>query len=194
MQSELPEVARVRHHWIVLLRWPGKWAALGMVALFVVAILRPVPFALLFLIVLVAACALRWQTWKAELVILTTKRVIRIRGVPETTTTEASLRLDRVSGARLIQTVPGKLLNYGSVMLEAPGDHPDVRHLVRIADPIPFYNQLRGLLFAGERPLDPDDHGTSPLGGLYDPEQRLATEPLPRYGDRYPGDRFFGDR
>lgn len=169
MQSELPELARARHHWIVLLAPPSKWACLGLAVLFAGAIFRPIPFAVFFLVVAVAGAALRWQTWRAELIILTRKRVVRVRGIPETTSSEASLRIDRVSGARLVQTVPGKLLNYGSIELEAPGDHPDVRHLVRIADPMSFYNQLRGAIFAPETGADPDD-------GL----PRHVTEPLPR--------------
>jgi hypothetical protein len=169
MQSELPELARARHHWIVLVQLPSKWAGLGLVVLFAAAIIKPVPFAALFLIVAVAGAALRWQTWRAELIILTRKRVVRVRGIPETTSSEASLRIDRVSGARLVQTVPGKILNYGSIELEAPGDHPDVRHLVRIADPMRFYNQLRGVIFAPESGPDPDDG-----------HHRHVTEPLPR--------------
>jgi len=187
MQSELPELARARHHWIVLLRWPGKFAALGMVGLFVLAVFKPVPFTLLFIIVLIAAAALRWQTWKAEMIILTTKRIVRVRGIPETTTSEASLRIDRVSGARLIQTVPGKILDYGSIELEAPGDHPDVRHLVRIAEPKVFYDRLRRLIFAEELPPDPDFGSTDryepipPARPRYDPEQNFVTDQLPRF-------------
>jgi hypothetical protein len=184
MQSELPELARARHHWIVLLRWPGKFAALGMIALFVLAIVKPVPFVLLFILVLVAAAALRWQTWKAELIILTTKRIVRVRGVPETTTSEASLRIDRVSGARLIQTVPGKLLDYGTIELEAPGDHPDVRHLVRIAKPKAFYDRLRRVVFGEELRADPDFGTTDryePIPPPEDPEQNFVTDQLPRF-------------
>ena len=169
LQSELPELARTRHHWIVLIAPPSKWAMLGLLALFAAAVVKPTPFALLFLIVFVAAAALRWQTWRAELIILTRKRVVRVRGVPETTSSEASLRIDRVSGARLVQTVPGKLLDYGTIELEAPGDHPDVRHLVRIAEPNRFYDQLRRLLFTDPMEQDPDDGAA-----------RYPTEPLPR--------------
>ena len=169
MQSELPEFARARHHWIVLLRAPSKWSAIALAALLAAAIFRPVPFVALFLVVAVAGAALRWQTWRAEVIILTRKRVVRVRGIPETTTTEASLRIDRVSGARLVQTVPGKILDYGTIELEAPGDHPDVRRLVRIAEPMPFYNQLRSVIFADQHRADPND-GV----GAY------VTEPLPR--------------
>ena len=169
MQSELPELARARHHWIVLLQPPSKWASLAMIGLFVAAVFKPMPFLVLFLIIAVAGAALRWQTWRAELIILTRKRVVRVRGIPETTTTEASLRIDRVSGARLIQTVPGKLLDYGTIELEAPGDHPDVRRLVRISQPIAFYNQLRSVIFA-------EDNGPDPDAGM----GAFVTEPFPR--------------
>ncbi|MCW2494565.1 MAG: hypothetical protein JWQ77_489 [Jatrophihabitans sp.] len=175
MPSELPELARAQHHWIVLLALPGKAAGLALVALLVAAVIWPWPFLVLFLLVIVAAAALRWQTWRAELIILTTRRIVRVRGVPETTSSEASLRIDRVSGARLVQTVPGKILNYATIELEAPGDHPDVRHLVRIAEPMHFYEQLRRIIFAGEGGFDPDDQGPAAVV-----PQEFATEPLPR--------------
>ena len=169
LQSELPELARTRHHWIVLIAAPSKWVLIGLAVLLAAAVFKPVPFALLFLIVVVAGAALRWQTWRAELIILTRKRVVRVRGVPETTSSEASLRIDRVSGARLVQTVPGKILDYGTIDLEAPGDHPDVRHLVRIAEPHHFYGELRRLLFTDPGERDPDDGAA-----------QFTTEPLPR--------------
>ena len=52
-----------------------------------------------------------------------------------------------MSGARLVQTVPGKLLGYGTIELEAPGDHPDVRRLVKIDNPNEFYLELRRIVF-----------------------------------------------
>jgi hypothetical protein len=169
MQSELPELARTRHHWIVLVQPPSKWASLGLLVLFLAAIFGPVAFVAIFLVVAVAGAALRWQTWRAELIILTRKRVLRVRGIPETTTSEASLRVDRISGARLVQTVPGKILDYGTIELEAPGDHPDVRRLVRIAAPTTFYDKLRGAMFANDLDPDPNDGAAG-----------YSTEPLPR--------------
>jgi hypothetical protein len=115
---------------------------------------------------------LRTRTWRAEMIILTQKRIIRVQGVPETTNTEASLRIDRVSGARLVQTVPGKLLDYGTIELEAPGDHPDVRRLVRIAHPNEFYAELRAIVFGERRGPDPDE----------EPSDSDLTTPLPRPG------------
>lgn len=169
MRSELPEIARTRHYWIVLLRPPRLWAAIALLLLLFWAVVAPAMFIALVLL-LGAIAFLRWQTWHAELIILTKRRIVRVRGVPETTTTEASLRIDRVSGARLIQTVPGKLLGYGTIELEAPGDHPDVRKLVKIAEPRPFYEKLRAIVFADRTSPDPDDA-----------PQAYVTEKLPRY-------------
>jgi hypothetical protein len=170
LPSELPVRASTRHHWIVLLRPPSKVFAIAMLVLFLAAVAKPNPMAWFFFLLVVALGALRWQTWRAERIILTGKRIIRVQGIPETTSSEASLRVERISGARLVETVPGKLLGYGTIELEAPGDHPDVRRLRRIAAPKAFYLQLRGVLFGEPHQPDPDD-GLS--AGEY------ITEPLP---------------
>ncbi len=160
LPSELPVLARAQHHWIVLFHRPHPVLAIALLVLLAAAIFDPTPMAWIFLLVLGAAAYLRWQTWRAEWVILTRRRIIRVRGVPETTSSEASLRLDRISGAVLEQTVIGKILDYGTIELEAPG-HPDVRNLVKIARPRPFYWQVRQVLF-GEQEHS-GDYVTAPL-------------------------------
>lgn len=168
LPSELPVRARTRHHWIVLFRLPHKLLTVALVVLLIAAIVAPNPMAWVLGAVLIIGGFLRLQTWQAERIILTGKRIIRVQGVPETTSSEASLRIDRVSGARLVQTVPGKLLNYGTIELEAPGDHPDVRRLSKINRPKAFYLELRRVVFGEPHPVDPDD----------DPREYI-TEPLP---------------
>lgn len=158
MGSELPVVAQTRHHWIVLFRRPKLVPGLCLLALIVWGILYPA-MSIVAILVLAAAFFFRWQTWHAEQVILTRQRLIRVQGVPETTTTEAFLRVDRISGMRMVQTVPGKLLDYATIELEAPGNHPDVRHMVKIWHPHEFYRALRQLIFDVPR-RDPDDAGT----------------------------------
>lgn len=169
LPSELPVRCRTRHHWIVLLRPPHRLLAIALGVLLVTAVLAPQPMAWLLGGVLLAFAFLRWQTWQAEWVVLTGKRIIRVQGVPETTSSEASLRVDRVSGARVVQTVPGKILGYGTIELEAPGDHPGVRRLVKIKDPDLFYLQLRRVMFGEVTHSDPDDQPSD-----------YITEPLPR--------------
>jgi hypothetical protein len=171
MRSELPEIARTKHHWMVLFRPPHRIPGLALLVLLVWGIFQPAMLVVLIL-VLGVTMLLRTRTWRAEMIILTRKRIIRVQGVPETTNTEASLRIDRVSGARLIQTVPGKLFDYGTIELEAPGDHPDVRRLVRIARPNEFYAELRAIVFGERLGPDPDEGG---------PDVHVTT-PLPRLG------------
>jgi hypothetical protein len=176
LPSELPVRARTRHHWIVLLRPPHKLLTLALLVFLVAAALQPKPMAWLLGLFLIVAGFVRVQTWQAERIILTSKRIIRVQGVPETTSSEASLRVDRISGARLVQTVPGKLFGYGTIELEAPGDHPDVRRLAHIEKPKTFYLELRRLIFGEPGAPDPDDQPAD-----------YVTEPLPILPQR---DRF----
>lgn len=158
-----------------MLRRPDRVLAIVLLVLLVAAVAQPNPFGVLFVLTLAGAVFLRWQTWRAETIILTRSRIIRVRGVPETTSSESSLRLDRISGVVLEQTVLGKLLDYGSIELEAPGQHPDVRQLVKIARPHPFYLQVRQVVFAEGVDLDPDER-----------RQDFITAPLPTVRARRP--------
>lgn len=169
LPSELPVLARARHHWIVMLRLPHKYVGTGLLVLLLAAIAQPDPMVLWFSVIVGGIGFFRWQTWRAEVIIITRSRLIRVRGVPETTSSESSLRLDRISGAVLEQTVVGKILNYGSIEIESPGQHPDVRLLVKIGRPHPFYLQLRRVVFGEGIDLDPDDR-----------PQDFITAPLPR--------------
>lgn len=178
LPSELPVLGRAQHHWIVLFRKPHPVLGIALLLLLLTAVFAPNPMAFVFLAILAAVGLVRWQTWRAEWVILTRKRIIRVRGVPETTTSEASLRLDRVSGAVLEQTVIGKMLNYGTIELEAPGDHPDVRKIVKIARPHAFYGQVRKVIFGSGDELDPQDR-----------PGEFITAPLPPYTRRRPRGR-----
>lgn len=170
LPSELPLRVRVRHHWIVMFRPPHWLLSIAFGLLLVSAVVTPRTMAVPFAIVFAAFAFLRWQTWNAEQILVTRSRIIRVRGVPESTTTESSLRLDRISGAVLEQTVLGKILGYGTVELEAPGSHPDVRKLERIEHPHRFYLALREVVFGDGLAPDPVDspqaHVTAPLPRL----------------------------
>lgn len=169
LPSELPVRARTRHHWTVMMRRPPLALGIALLVLLLMAIITPNPMAWVFAAVVALIAFFRWHTWRAEWVILTSQRIIRVQGVPETTSSEASLRLDRISGARVVQTVPGKLLRYANIELEAPGDHPDVRRLRRIANPHEFYLALRRQVFGEDQLPDPNDI----------PVVDQITEPLP---------------
>ncbi|HZC70296.1 MAG TPA: PH domain-containing protein [Jatrophihabitans sp.] len=169
LPSELPVRARTRHHWIVLFRRPHRVLLIALLVLLLMALVAPDPMAWVLVVVIASIGFFRWHTWRAEWVVLSSLRIIRVQGVPETTSSEASLRLDRISGARVVQTVPGKILGYATIELEAPGEHPDVRRLRRIANPDTFYLELRRLIFADGHGPDPDE----------EPPHEHITEPLP---------------
>jgi len=179
LPSELPVRARTRHHWIVLLRPPHKLLTIALLVFLIAAALQPEPMAWLFGLFLIVAGFFRVQTWQAEQILLTGKRIIRVQGVPETTTSEASLRVDRISGVRLVETVPGKLFGYGTIEIEAPGDHPGVRSLVKIEKPKTFYLALRRLVFGEPGAPDPDDQPSD-----------YVTAPLPVVPPVLPRDGF----
>lgn len=180
LRSELPIRARTRHHPIVLFRKTHKITA---ILLGITAFAALIYWAALLVLVLELAWIFYWryEMWAAEWIILTGKRVIRIQGIPETTTSEASLRIERVSGARIVQTLPGRWFDYGDIELEAPGDHPEVHKLMRLGDVESFYMTLREVIF-GEPvpPPDPDDeppeHITEPLPQIAEPKRLQAVQ------------------
>ena len=179
LPSELPVRARTRHHWIVLWRLPHKLLMLALIVFVLAAVITPNPMAWLLTVFLIAFGFLRWQTWQAEQIILTNKRIIRVQGVPETTSSEASLRVDRISGSQYIVTVPGKIFRYGTIALEAPGDHPGTKHLIRISGARGFYEDLRQLVYGGPMPTAADpDFGQVRYTDVDEP-QDYVTEPLP---------------
>jgi hypothetical protein len=183
LPSERPIIARARKHWIVIFAPPHKYVSIGLVVLFFAAVGQPDPMVLLFAVVIATMGFFRWQTWRAEAILITQTRLIRVRGVPETTSSESSLRLDRISGVVLEQTVLGKILNYGSIEIEAPGQHPDVRLLKVIARPQRFYLQLRRVVFGKDVDLDPDDR---PQDFITSPLPRLPEPAPPPRGVRWP--------
>jgi hypothetical protein len=172
---------RIRHHWIVLFKLPRKWGWLGLAVLFVVGLTGGWLGWLPLIVVVGAVLLFRYQEWRAEVITLDKLTIRYTQGVQETTTSRALLRIDRISGIVLSRTVPGKLLGYGSLHLEAPGSHPDIRHLERIDHPELTAQLVESLMFRTATDTDPDDVGA-------DGQQ---TAPLPRVssGDtgRLPG-------
>ena len=148
----------VRQHSIMLFLRPAHRRYVILLAvLAVAALIGGGRFVWLFALTAALLALLRYRVWAAERIILTNKRIIHIHGVLETTRTEASLRLDRISGLRLIETFPGRMLGYATISVEAPGDHPGLKHLYRMSRVDQFYEHLRDIVFHEDRSADPDD-------------------------------------
>lgn len=201
LPSELPVRAVAQQHWIVLLRPPRRLTAALLTVLFVAAWIRPHRFTWVFVLVAAFLLALRWREWRAERVLLTGKRIIHVQGTVETTSSENSLRVDRVSGVRYIETVPGKMLGFATIELEAPGNHPGVSRLKRLGHPEDFYLALRDVVY-GERHAGPDPDEAPPHDVVTTPIPYLAADeppprprpPRPPPAPRVPGRRAPGRR
>ena len=191
----------VRKHWVVLFSRPslGQWILFGL--LLAVAIFGGLAAWLPLLLVLGVFFALRWQQWRAEFVSFDPLAVRHVKGVKETTVSNAFMRVDRISGVVMSQTVPGKVLGYGTIHLEAPGEHPGFRNLVNVERPAEVYRLVESLMFNpppnadpgqtfAPRNTDPDDVGgrhsrTMPLPRVPDPDLSATM----RYPDS-PTERF----
>jgi hypothetical protein len=203
LPTDYPVHAVARPHWIAILKLPHKATLVIAAVLLALAIADPYPWAWALGVAVAANAFYRWHVWQGERITLTNKRIIRKSGVAETDWSESSLRLDRISGVWVVQTVPGKMLGYANIEVEAPGSHPVTHSLRRIADPQHVYETLRWLVFgdpppgggspgaAPPVPPDPDDdpagygavvhHGRPAARGRpHRPaEEQYATEPLP---------------
>ncbi|SHF83390.1 PH domain-containing protein [Jatrophihabitans endophyticus] len=151
----------VRQHRIVLLiRKPRKHWVILLTALALLGYLFPATFAIPAVVVAALLGFMRYRLWAAERIVLTHKRIVHVYGVLETTREEASLRLDRISGLRIKETFWGRLWGYATIYLEAPGEHPGLKRLFRIARPHPFYVRLRSVVFGEPHAGDPDEGPT----------------------------------
>ena len=155
---------RIRHHWVVLFARPRLWVALCLVALALVGFtsgwLGWVPL----IVVLIAMIAFRIQEWRAEVIELDRSTIRHWSGVRETTVSQAMMRIDRISGLVITRTVPGKILGYGSLHLEAPGSHPKFRDLEKIELPGETFELLQSLMFQARGDRDPNDVGPNDVG------------------------------
>lgn len=173
LPSELPIRAVARQHWIVLLRKPRRASVVVLAVLLVCGFIWPWPMSWVFILVAGLMGSLRYREWRAERVILTGKRIIHVQGILETSSSESSLRLDRISGIRFVETVPGKMLDYANIELEAPGNHPGISRLLRMRRPGRFYLELRHIVFAEDGRPDPDEETIEESPAEY------VTSPLP---------------
>jgi uncharacterized membrane protein YdbT with pleckstrin-like domain len=173
LPSELPVRATTRQHWIVLFRRVHKWTLLLLVVLVLASIVRPYPALGVLVLVVAVIAGWRYLLWRNERIYLTGKRVVRMEGIPALTRHEAWLRVDRISGARFDEEGLARLLGYATIHLEAPGDHPGIKHLIKVSRPSRFYLVMRDTVFGETWSPDPDDG----------PDERptdYVTAPLPR--------------
>ncbi|MHB8572290.1 MAG: PH domain-containing protein [Candidatus Dormibacteria bacterium] len=155
-ESLLPDeelVLECHRHWITWVRG-GTLGPLLMVVLAGLSTLVPLPAALATpagRLGLVAAClavGIAWFSgiylgWQATRFTLTDRRVILESGVLSRFT--RSIRLDRVQDVASWQSLPGRMLGYGNVVLESAGSQGQ-EVLDHIPDPGAFRDAIFELL------------------------------------------------
>jgi uncharacterized membrane protein YdbT with pleckstrin-like domain len=87
-----------------------------------------------------------WINIKSTEIAITSRRVIAKYGFVKRHTVE--INLDKVEALKVEQTVMGRMLNYGTILLSGAGT--SVAPMLHIADPLVF---RRKFMEAGNRPL-----------------------------------------
>jgi uncharacterized membrane protein YdbT with pleckstrin-like domain len=120
---------RTLRHWVVLMRWIGGAVVLAVLGLVMASVYgfaawqgagigAWIGVALLAIAVLVALPAiLRWST---EVYLVTDRRVIRVAGVLNKQALDSGLA--KINDVRLTQTVPGRMLGYGTLEIITASD------------------------------------------------------------------------
>lgn len=120
---------RTLRHWVVLMRWIGSAVVLAVLGLVMASIYGLagwqgagigawIGLGLLAIAVLVALPG--YLRWAAEVYLVTDRRVIRVEGVLRKQALDSGLA--KVNDVRLTQTVPGRMLGYGTLEIITASD------------------------------------------------------------------------
>ncbi len=149
----------VRRHWaalaevggMLLLYWVGALIVLGLLGS--VEILRLAALSFMFF----SLCWFAWQVldWRVERFMVTNRRVLLISGL--LTRNVAIMPLMKVTDLTYQQTPMGRILNYGSFIIESAGQHQALSRVDFLPQPNKRYQQVSGLLFGTNVDVDPDD-------------------------------------
>jgi uncharacterized membrane protein YdbT with pleckstrin-like domain len=135
-------VATGHLHWIIY--WPAMFFLVGAAVLMLLNPVNPTlhmlanvtaaAFGVLFVVIFVHAWFKKWITEFA----VTNKRVIYKRGFIWRQTAE--MNMDKVEAVDVTQSIPGRMLDYGTIHVKGTG--AGIEHLHRIASPIALRNAI----------------------------------------------------
>ena len=92
----------------------------------------------------------RGAAWPATYLVVTNERMMLVRGA--LTRTAAAMPLQKVTGLALKRTVPGRLLGYGTLIVDCPGRRQVFRKVRYLPYPEQLYLEISNLL--GREELD----------------------------------------
>jgi membrane protein YdbS with pleckstrin-like domain len=149
----------VRRHWaslaevggLLAIYWLG--ASLVLVVLGGIEIVRLIAVCFMFF----SLCWFIWQIldWRIERFLVTNRRVLLVSGL--LTRNVAIMPLIKVTDLTYQQSPLGRLLGYGSFIIESAGQHQALSRIDFLPQPNKRYQQVSALLFGTMVDVDPDD-------------------------------------
>jgi membrane protein YdbS with pleckstrin-like domain len=167
----------VRRHWVALAEVAGMLVLYWFGAIVVIVLLGQVELVRLVALCFMffSLCWFLWQIldWRIERFMVTNRRVLLITGV--LTRNVAIMPLMKVTDLTYQQTPLGRILNYGSFILESAGQQQALSRVDFLPQPATRYQQVSGLLFGTNLDnIDPEDNQlAAPAGADHD------TAPVP---------------
>jgi membrane protein YdbS with pleckstrin-like domain len=163
-------VLETRRHWSVLLG-PGLTSGAAIGAASLIAALVPSGAAgnlagdvlgLIVVVALVRIALKSWQ-WSADRVLVSDQRILEVSGVLSRRI--ASMPIEKVTDMTYRRSLLGRLLGYGDLVIEAPGQREVLEALDKLPHPDDFYRTVTSLVTAGltDIPRAADEADTGPL-------------------------------
>jgi len=172
-------ITRVRHHPAVLARPLAEAVAATMAAVVLGVLLSPRegdhPIdTIVGLVAVVGVLRFGWKFWLwwVDRIIVTNRRLFEVSGI--LTRRVGSMPLAKVTDMTYQRTIMGRLLGYGHMVLESPGQKQALARIGYLPNPDDFYRTVTSLVMA------PTPHEREEAAEQADAYDQDDTGPLPR--------------
>ena len=109
----------------------------------------------------------RAAAWPGNYFVVTSERMLTIRGLFSRTIT--AMPLDKATSLTLQRTIAGRLLGYGSLIVDSPGRRQALRKISHLPYPEQLYLEVAGLISPDEAAkAGPGDPGMPGEGACFD--------------------------
>jgi uncharacterized membrane protein YdbT with pleckstrin-like domain len=167
--SSEQRVFAVRRHWMALASTFLLFLGFLVIGLLFLVLLREHPvgvsFAVFFLIFSMLWFLWFVLDWYFEQLIVTNRRVLLVTGVLNRKV--GVMPLIKVTDLTFDQPLNGRLLGYGTFIIESAGQDQALSRIAYVPRPLHRYRQISALLFGTDIDVDPEDvgsgHVTAPL-------------------------------
>ena len=137
-----------RHHWVFFVAEMIKWILFTVAVLVLVIVLRAWVFPgstwmwWILVVLIVPGVRMFWGflSWKMNVYVLTNRRVIESTGVLSKRVADSSL--EKLTDIVLKQSIMGRALNYGDIIVLTAAAGAGVNNLKQIRDPMQFKTQM----------------------------------------------------